>query len=40
MRFLVLFTGGGPRVSSRFILFVYDVNQENEGGRMGSNFLA
>ena len=30
-RFLVLFRGGEHRVSPRFYLFVYDVNQENEG---------
>ena len=29
-RFLVLFEGGGCRVSPRFHLFVSDVNQENK----------
>ena len=30
-RFLVLFEGGGRRVSPRFHLFVSDVNQRNQG---------
>ena len=30
-RLLVLFEGEGRRVSSRFNLFVSDVNQRNEG---------
>ena len=30
-RFLVLFKGGGCRMSSRLYLFVSDVNQQNEG---------
>ena len=29
-KFLVLFKGGGCRVSPRFHLFVFDVNQGNE----------
>ena len=30
-RFLVLFKDGEHRVSARFCLFVFDVNQGNEG---------
>ena len=30
-RFLVLFKGGEHRLSTRFYLFVSDVNQGNEG---------
>ena len=39
-RYLVLFKGGGHKMSSRFRLFVSDVNQRNEGVRWAQNFLA
>ena len=39
-RFLVLFTSGGRRVSLRFHLFVYDVNQGSEGAGRVQDFFA
>ena len=40
MGFLVLFKGGGRRVSPRFHLFVADVNQGKEGAGWVQDFLA
>ena len=38
-RFLVLFKIGGLRMSSKFHLFVYDVNQGNERERLAKDFI-
>ena len=38
-RCLVLFKGGGHRMSPRFHLFVSDVNQGNKGVRWVQGFL-
>ena len=40
-RFLVLFKSGGHRVSSRFHLFVSDVDQQwNKGAGQAQDYLA
>ena len=39
-RYLVLFKGGGHRMSPRFHLFVSDVNQGNKGVTWVQGFLA
>ena len=39
-RFLVLFKGGEHRVSSRFYLFISDVNQGDEGDGLKIFLLA
>ena len=39
-RYLVLFKGGGHKMSPRFHLFVSDVNQWNEEVRWVQDFLA
>ena len=39
-RFLILFKGGGCRVSSRLYLFVSDVNQRNEGAGCVQDIVA
>ena len=38
-RYLVLFKGGGHKMSPRFYLFVSDVNQGNEGLGWVHNFF-
>ena len=38
--YLVLFKGGGHKLSPRFHLFVSDVNQGNKEVRWVQNFLA
>ena len=38
-RYLVLFEGGGHRMSPRFHIFISDVNQGNEGVRWVQDFL-
>ena len=38
-RFLVLFKSGGRRMSSRFHLFVYNINQGNERKRWVQDFI-
>ena len=38
-RYLVLFEGGGHRISPRFHFFISDVNQGNEGVRWVQDFL-
>ena len=38
-RYLVLFKGGGHKISPRFHLFVSDVNQGNEGVVWVQDFL-
>ena len=38
--FLVLFKGGERRVSARFYLFVFDVNQQSKGAGCVQDFLA
>ena len=38
-RYLVLFKGGGHKMSPRFHLFVSDVNQGNEGVGLVQDFL-
>ena len=37
--FLVLFKGGGCRVSPRFHLFVFDINQGNKEAEWVQTFL-
>ena len=39
-RFLVLFNGGGRRMSVRLHAFVFNVNQRNDGARWVLDFLA
>ena len=37
---MILFNGGGRRISPRLHAFVFNVNQDNDGARWVQDFLA